>query len=197
MNRIEILEVLINSFSKLPGVGKKTAEKYAYSVIGMESEDVRDFSESLVKVKENIKFCDNCGNWTSDDVCSICKSRSSEILYVVEQPKDVLIFEKIKKNEGVYHVLHGALSPLKNIGPDDLNIKKLIERVGDGKYIEVILATSTSVEGEATAHYLAKILSHLGVKVSRIAQGISIGSSLEYVDEVSLARAIDDRKILN
>ena len=195
-NYILPIEKLINSFQKLPGVGYKTAQRYAYSIINMEKEQVKDFANSLVSVKENVKYCSVCGNFTDRDVCTICSERKSDIICVVKEPKDVLALEKVKDFDGLYHVLHGCISPIDGKGPDDIRIKELLDRIKKGNISEVILATNPDVEGEATAMYIAKLLKPLGVKVTRIAQGISIGSDLEYADEVTLSRAIEDRREL-
>ncbi len=193
-NNIESIERLVNSFTKLPGVGAKTAQRYAYSVINMEKSDVNAFSSNLKDVKENVKYCNVCYNWTESDVCNICKTRDSKIICVVKEPKDVLALEKIKDYEGAYHVLHGTISPIDGRGPDDIRIKELLERIKNDNVEEIIMATNPDVEGEATAMYISKILKPLGIKVTRIAMGVSMGSDLEYADSVTLARAIDDRK---
>lgn len=191
---IESLEKLINAFTYLPGVGRKTAERYAYSIISLPNDDVNFFADSLKEVKQKVKFCKVCGNFTDDEVCDICKNRKSDIICVVKEPKDVLAIEKAKNYNGLYHVLHGTINPLEGKGPNDIRIKELVERVSGGKIREVIVATNPDVEGEVTASYIAQILKPLNIKVTRIAQGISMGSALQYADEVTLSKAIADRK---
>ncbi len=191
---IESMQRLINAFTYLPGVGRKTAERYAYSIINLSKEDVDFFADSLREVKHKIKYCSVCGNFTDEDKCEVCKSRTSDTICVVKEPKDVLAIEKAKHYNGLYHVLHGTINPLEGKGPNDIRIKELVSRVTAGGVKEVIIATNPDVEGEVTASYIAQILKPLGVKVSRIAQGISMGSSLQYADEVTLSKAIADRK---
>ena len=193
-NKIEPIARLINEFSKLPGVGKKTAERYAYHIIKGKREDANEFANAIMDCKNKIMFCEVCGNFTDMDICDICKTRNSDIICVVKDPKDVIALEKARNFKCVYHVLHGTISPLDNRGPNDIRIKELIDRVGNGNVSEVILATNPDVEGEVTANYIAKLLKTLDIKVSRIAQGISMGSELEYADEVTLTKAIADRK---
>ena len=195
-NYILPIEKLINSFQKLPGVGYKTAQRYAYSIINMEKEQVKDFANSLVSVKENVKYCSVCGNFTDREVCTICSERKSDIICVVKEPKDVLALEKVKDFDGLYHVLHGCISPIDGKGPDDIRIKELLDRIKKGNISEVILATNPDVEGEATAMYIAKLLTPLGIKCTRIAQGISIGSDLEFADEITLTKAISARTLI-
>jgi len=195
-NYVEPIAKLINHFTKLPGVGQKTAQRYVYSVIKMNIEDVKDFSASILEVKQKIKYCSVCGNFTDVDPCSICISRISDTICVVQEPKDVLAMEKVHDYLGLYHVLHGAINPMEGKGPNDIRIKELLGRVASGKIKEVIIATNPDVEGEATALYIARLLKPLGIKVTRIAQGISMGSDLEYADEVTLNRAFEDRKEL-
>lgn len=196
MNNIEIVDKLTNSFSKLPAVGQKTAQRYSYAVLNMPLSEVREFAENLVHAKENVKFCSVCGNYTETEVCSICAKRSHETICVVKEPKDVLSMEKVKNYTGTYHVLHGTLSPLSGKGPDDIRIKELLTRVQNGNVKEVIMALNSDVEGEATCMYISKLLSPLGVKVSKLAQGISMGSDIEYQDEVTLTKAMEDRKLI-
>lgn len=193
-DNIESMEKLINAFTYLPGVGRKTAERYAYSIISLPNDDVNFFADSLKEVKQKVKFCKVCGNFTDDEVCEICKNRKSDIICVVKEPKDVLAIEKAKNYNGLYHVLHGTINPLEGKGPNDIRIKELVERVSSGKIREVIVATNPDVEGEVTASYIAQILKPLNIKVTRIAQGISMGSALQYADEVTLSKAIADRK---
>ena len=193
-NNIGSMQRLINAFTLLPGVGQKTAERYAYSIINLSKDEVDFMANSLQEVKENVHFCSVCGNFTDLEVCDICSSRNSDIVCVVKDPKDVIALEKARNFKCLYHVLHGTISPLENKGPNDIRIKELLDRVNAGGISEVILATNPDVEGEVTANYIAKILKTLGIKVSRLAQGIQMGSDLQYADEVTLSKAIADRK---
>ncbi len=195
-NFIEPIEKLVEEFSSLPGVGRKTAMRYAYKIINMDMEKVSAFSQAILEAKQRVKFCEICGNWTDSNVCSICSHGNQKLVCVVAEPKDVLSMEKVKNFEGTYHVLHGLLDPLSGKGPDDINIKGLLKRVKEYGVQEVIMATSPTVEGEATAMYVANLLKPLNVKVTRIAQGVSLGTDIEYVDEVTLSRAMEDRKEL-
>ena len=175
---IEPIGKLINEFSKLPGVGKKTAQRYAYKIIGMSEGEARAFAESIINCKRKVRYCSVCGNFTEDDVCDICKRREKTSICVVKEPKDVIAMEKLHEFKGVYHVLHGVISPMDGIGPNDIRIKELLARVSGGEVGEVIMATNPDVEGEATAMYIAKLLKPLGVTVTRLAHGIPIGSEL-------------------
>ena len=195
-NYIESLEKLQNSFTKLGGVGSKTALRYAYSVIDMSKEEAMQFAENIMRVKNEICYCNICGNFTDTQPCYICANRKSKIVTVVAYPKDINALEKVKNFDCVYHVLHGVISPLNGKGPNDIRIKELLQRVNSGEVDEVVLATNPDVEGEATAMYIAKILKPLDVKVTRIAQGISMGSDLEFADEVTLSKALSERKPL-
>lgn len=192
MDKIPPLDNLIQKFTKLPGVGKKTAARYAYAILGMTDEDSNSFIDAIREVKEKVHFCKVCGNYTDGDVCEICSSRDNSIVCVVSEPKEVTAMEKIKDYNGVYHVLHGLLNPMAGVGPEDLNIKALLDRISGVK--EVIVATASTIEGDATALYLSRLLKPLGVKVTRIARGLPAGSELEYADELTLSRALTDRK---
>ncbi|MBQ8425531.1 MAG: recombination protein RecR [Clostridia bacterium] len=194
MNQIEPIARLINEFSKLPSVGKRTAERYAYHIIRASDESVKNFAESLLNIKEKIKFCDVCGNYTEQTPCAFCRERDKKIICVVKEPKDSIAIEKTGNFKGQYHILHGVINPLAGVGPNDIRIKELLTRLDDGITQEVIIATNPDVEGEATALYISRLLKPLGIKVSRIAQGISMGSELEYADEVTLSKALLDRK---
>ncbi len=193
---IEPIARLINRFSTLPGVGTKTAQRYAYKVISMTDEEVADFANALIDAKRKVHYCKECGNFTDEDVCDICKTRSKEIICVVKEPKDVLALEKADRFEGVYHVLHGTINPIEGVGPNDIRIKELLARVSDGVTKEVIMATNPDVEGEATAMYIAKLIKPLGIKVTRIAHGVAVGQDIEYADVGSLTRALSDRREL-
>lgn len=194
INQIEPIARLINEFSKLPSVGKKTAERYAYYVIKSNEEYAKELAESVLNVKSKIKFCEVCGNYTEKSPCKICSERSPKVICVVKEPKDAMAIEKTGNFKGQYHILHGTINPLAGVGPNDIRIKELLSRIDESGTEEVIIATNPDVEGEATAMYIAKLLKPLGVTVSRIAQGISMGSELEYADEVTLSRALADRK---
>lgn len=193
---IEPIGRLINEFSKLPGVGAKTAQRFAYRVINMTEQEAKGFADAIISAKKNVHYCKICGNFSECDVCDVCKTRAAETICVVKEPKDVIAIEKLNEYNGVYHVLHGTISPLDGIGPDDINIKGLLNRIAEGGVKEVIMATNPDVEGEATAMYISNLIKPLGIKVSRLAHGLPIGTDLEYADEVSLARAFVDRKTL-
>lgn len=192
MNTIDSMERLIYYLGKLPGVGKKTAERYAYKVLDMYVEDVEQFAQSLVDAKKNIRYCSKCGNFTENDICDICKNRKSDVICVVKEPKDIVAIEKSRNANYLYHVLHGTISPMENRGPDDIRIKELLSRLDGIK--EIILATNPDVEGEVTANYIAKLIKPFGIKVTRLATGIQMGSDLQYADEVTLTKALEDRK---
>ena len=193
---IEPIGKLINEFSKLPGVGAKTAQRFAYKIINMTDAEAQNFATAVLDVKKKVKYCKICGNFSEEDECDICKRRSAETICVVKEPKDVIAIEKLNEYNGVYHVLHGTISPLDGVGPDDIDVKGLLKRISGGNVKEVILATNPDVEGEATAMYISNLIKPLGIKVTRIAHGLPIGTDLEYADEVSLARAFIDRKTL-
>ena len=193
---IEPIGKLINEFSKLPGVGAKTAQRFAYKVVNMSNEEASAFADAILNVKKNVRYCKICGNFSENEVCEICERRSKTTICVVKEPKDVIAIEKLNEFNGVYHVLHGTISPLDGIGPNDINVKSLLARIAEGGVEEVIMATNPDVEGEATAMYITNLVKPLGIKVTRIAHGIPIGTDIEYADEVSLARAFVDRKTL-
>lgn len=189
---IEPIGRLINQFSKLPGVGKKTAQRYAYKIIDMSPEEAKQFAESILDCKSKVRYCTVCGNFSEEEVCDICKKRDRSLICVVKEPKDVVALEKLREYKGVYHVLHGVISPMDGIGPNDIRIKELLGRL-DG-VSEVIIATNPDVEGDATAMYISKLLKPLNVRVTRLAHGIPIGGEIEYTDEVTLSRAFLERK---
>ena len=191
---IEPIGKLINEFTKLPGVGTKTAQRFAYEIINMSKEDAEAFAESIINCKNKIHYCKVCGNYTDQEVCEICKKRSHQVICVVKEPKDVLAMEKIHEFNGVYHVLHGTLRPSENVGPKDIDIQGLVERIKNEGVKEVILATNPDYDGEITAMYVSSVIKPLNVKVTRLAHGIPIGSDIEYTDEVTLTRAFVDRK---
>lgn len=191
---IEPIGKLINNFSKLPGVGNKTAGRYAYHIINMSEEEAKEFAESIMAVKREVKFCSICGDYTDTDPCFHCQNTHSNIICVVAEPKDVTVIERAKNFSVGYHVLHGTISPLAGRGPEDIRIAELLKRVDTEAITEVIMATNTDVEGEATAMYIARLLKPLGVKVTRLAQGVAMGADIEFADEVTLSKALDDRK---
>ncbi len=192
---IEPIGKLINEFSKLPGVGKKTAQRYAYKIINMSEAEAKQFAQSILDCKRKVRYCSVCGNFTENDTCDICATRNGSVICVVKEPKDVIALEKLHEFKGVYHVLHGVINPMEGVGPNDIRIKELLARLNDGVE-EVIMATNPDVEGDATAMYIAKLLKPLGVKVTRLAHGMPIGGELEYTDEVTLSRALTERKTL-
>ena len=188
------VEKLIGAFMYLPGVGYKTAQRYAYKVLLGEQKDVENFVSTIIEAKQRVKFCKQCGGFATEDECEICKTRKSNVICVVEEPKDIASIERVKNLDCLYHVLNGCISPLNGKGPDDIRLKELLTRVAKQDIQEVIVATNPSVEGEATAMYIAKLLKPLSIKVTRLAQGISMGSDLEYTDEATLSKAIEARR---
>ena len=192
------IEKLIESFEKLPSIGHKTAQRLAFYMLDLSKEEIKEFTDSIINAKNNLKFCSKCYNISDTDPCNICSNakRDESIICVVEEVKDVLAMERTHEFNGVYHVLHGSISPMNGIGPEDIKIKELLSRLMDGKVKEIILATNPRVEGEATSMYISKLVKPLGVKVTRIARGIPIGGDLEYTDEVTLAKALEGRNEL-
>ena len=193
---IEPIGRLINEFSKLPGVGKKTAQRYAYKIIDMPEKEAREFAEAILGVKKKVKYCRVCGNFTEEETCAICRDRDRSSICVVKEPKDVAAIEKLREFKGVYHVLHGVIDPLAGVGPNDIRIKELLTRLQDGEVKEVIVATNPDVSGDATAMYIAKLIKPFDITVTRLAHGIPIGSEIEYTDDVTLARAFVERNPL-
>ncbi len=193
---IEPIGKLVNEFSKLPGVGKKTAQRYAYKIIDMDESEARAFADAILGVKRKVRYCKICGNFTEEDTCGICKARDKSVICVVKEPKDVAAIEKLREFKGVYHVLHGVIDPLSGIGPNDIRIRELLARMQEGDVSEVIVATNPDVSGDATAMYLAKLIKPLGVKVTRLSRGIPVGSEIEYTDDVTLSRAFIERNQL-
>ena len=186
---------LIESFSKLPGIGQKTATRLAFYTIGMEDQDVNEFAKYLLSAKRDLSFCSICGNLTESDPCAICTdpTRDRTTILVVEESKDVLAMEKIREYRGLYHVLHGTISPMNGISPDEINVKTLITRLMDSEVKEVIIATNATSDGEATAMYLARMIKPAGIKVTRLARGLAVGSDIEYADEITLSKAVENR----
>ena len=192
------IEKLIESFEKLPSIGHKTAIRLAFHMLNSTEEETKDFVSSIIEAKKNLKYCSVCFNISDTDPCNICSNlrRDSSIICVVEDVKDIMAMERTHEYKGVYHVLHGSISPMNGIGPDDIKIKELLARLIGGEVKELILATNPRVEGEATAMYISKLVKPLGVKVTRIAHGIPVGGDLEYTDEVTLSKALEGRREL-
>lgn len=188
---------LIEQLSKLPGIGGKSAQRLAFHIIHMEKDQVENLANSILATREKIKYCKNCCNLAEEDLCLICKNvkRDKNTIMVVEDPRDMGAYERTKQYNGVYHVLHGAISPMAGVSPDQIHMKELIARM-EGDVEEVILATNPTVEGEATAMYISKLIKPMGVKVTRIANGVPVGGNLEFVDEVTLSRALEGRREL-
>ena len=196
MQYIAPLAKLIEHFRALPGIGNKTAVRLAYHVLDMDAEQAKNLATAIIEAKEKIGYCNTCFNLSDQNPCVICaaEERDHSVICVVEQPQDVAAMERMRDYRGVYHVLHGALSPLEGVGPDQIRIKELLGRLTGDEVKEVIMATNPNVEGEATAMYLAKLLKPMGVKVTRIAHGLPIGGDLEYADEVTLSKAMENRR---
>ncbi len=189
---------LINSFSKLPGIGAKTAARLTFYILEMNENDVTEFAQSLINIKRDLTYCNICGNITDIDPCSICQdeTRDRSVVLVVEDSQDVMAMERMHEYDGVYHVLHGVLSPMEGTGPDDINISQLIKRLQEEEIEEVIVATNATAEGEATSMYLSRLIKPAGIKVTRLAHGLAVGSDIEYADEMTLYRAIEGRREL-
>jgi len=187
---------LIEEFSRLPGIGKKTAQRLAFYVLEMNNNDATSLANAIIDAKKNIKYCSVCSNLTDTDPCMICqnKRRNQSLICVVEDPRDVMAIERTKEFNGLYHVLHGSISPMEGIGPEDIKIKELLLRMQGVDIQEVILATNPSIEGEATAMYISKLLRPMGIKTTRLAHGIPVGGDLEYADEVTLSKALEGRR---
>ncbi len=196
MEHIAPLAKLIEHFRALPGIGAKTAVRLAYHVLDMEAGEAKALAGAIIEAKEKIGFCNTCFNLSDRNPCAICASaeRDRSVICVVEQPQDVAAMERMRDFRGLYHVLHGALSPLEGVGPGDIRIKELLGRLADETVKEVIMATNPNVEGEATAMYIARLLKPMGIKVTRIAHGLPVGGDLEYADEVTLSKAMENRR---
>ena len=192
------IEKLIQSFEKLPSIGNKTAARLAFYILNASEEETNEFVSSIVNAKKNLKYCSKCFNISDTDPCPICANpkRDQSQICVVEDVRDIVAMERTHEFKGVYHVLHGSISPMNGVGPDDIKIKELLSRLMDGQVKEVILATNPRVEGEATAMYLSKLIKPLGIKVTRIAHGIPVGGDLEYTDEITLTKALEGRREL-
>ena len=189
---------LINELSRLPGIGGKTAQRLAFHILSMDEKSAMELANAISDAKKSMTYCSVCGNLTDTDPCAICSddSRDKSTICVVESPKDVVAMEKIREYRGYYHVLHGAISPMDGIGPDDINLRSLIVRLQDEAVKELIIATNPNIEGEATAMYIARLIKPSGIKVTRIAHGIPVGGDLEYADEVTLLKAVEGRREL-
>lgn len=186
---------LIDEFRKLPGIGPKTAQRLVYNLLRRPRQDAEQLSQAILDIKDKVTYCSRCNNFSDQDPCFFCTSpnRTPELICVVEEPHDILSIERTREYRGQYHILHGVLSPINGVGPDDLKLKNLMERLGEGNTREVILATNPNVEGEATTVYLARLLKPTGIKISRIALGLPVGSDMEFADEVTMLRALQGR----
>lgn len=193
-----IIQELIDELGRLPGIGPKSAQRIAFHILQTESFDVSRLAEVLTEVREKVRFCEICGNVSEEDTCAVCRDprRSASTICVVEEAKDVVAIERTREFRGLYHVLGGAISPIDGIGPDDLRIRQLMQRLADGSVTEVIIATDPNLEGEATATYLSRLLMHLELRVTRLASGLPVGGDLEYADEVTLGRAFEGRRLV-
>ena len=195
---VATLAKLIEQFERMPGIGHKTAQRLAFYVLNLSKQQAEEFSATILSAHEKIKQCTCCCNLAEDELCPICKndSRDKSIICVVEDPRDVFAFERTHEFEGTYHVLHGVISPMNGVGPEDITIKELLARMADGVVQEVIMATNPTVEGEATAMYISRLLKPMGITVSRLAYGVPVGADLEYADEVTLTKALEGRRTL-
>ena len=192
------LAKLINELSKLPGIGSKSAQRLAFHILSLEDREAEQLAEAVLSAKREMKYCSVCGNLTDEDPCAICSdpARREDVICVVESPRDVMAMERIKEFNGLYHVLHGVISPMEGIGPEDINLKSLIQRLQLNDVKELIIATNPNIEGEATAMYIARLIKPAGIKVTRIAHGIPVGGDLEYADEVTLLKSLEGRREL-
>lgn len=192
------LEILINELSKLPGIGGKTAQRLAFHILSLDDKEAEQLAGSILRAKREMQYCSVCGNLTDTDPCRICSdpARRQDVICVVESPRDVAAMERIREYNGLYHVLHGVISPMEGIGPEDINLKSLIGRLQASDVKELIVATNPNIEGEATAMYIARLIKPAGIKVSRIAHGIPVGGDLEYADEVTLLKSLEGRRQL-
>ena len=197
--QVNALEDLTDKFRSLPGIGKKSAQRLAFYILNLSEKEAGDFADAIIRAKKEIRYCKECQNLTDKEKCSVCENpkRDRSVICVVESPIDVIAIEKTKEYKGLYHVLHGVISPMDNIGPADIKIKELLYRLQDDTVKEVIIATNPTVEGDATAMYIARLLKSLDVTSSRLAFGIPIGGDLEYADELTLSKAIENRRIFN
>ena len=198
MADVEAISRLVNQLSKLPGIGRKTAQRLANHIISQPEDQVRELAVAIFNGKQQVHFCPICGNFTDTDPCAICSdpSRRRDVICVVKDPRDVNAMERMRDYNGLYHVLHGVISPMDGVGPDDIRIRELMQRLSDGSVQEVVLATNPDVEGEATASYIARLIKPMGIRVTRIAHGVPVGGELEYTDEITLLRAFQGRREL-
>jgi recombination protein RecR len=198
MHYPEPISRLIDSFMKLPGIGPKTAARLAFFVLTMKEDTVSNFAKALIDAKRNLMYCSQCGHITDIDPCHICqdKQRDHSMICVVQDPKDVIAMEKMRDYQGLYHVLHGAISPMDGVGPEDINVASLLTRLHDERVQELILATNPTIEGEATAMYISRLVKPSGIRTTRIAHGLPVGGDLEYADEVTLSKALEGRREL-
>lgn len=192
------LAKLINELSKLPGIGTKSAQRLAFHILSLDDREAEQLADAITTAKKEMKYCSVCGNLTDEDPCAICSdpTRKDDVICVVESPRDVMAMERIKEFNGLYHVLHGVISPMEGIGPEDINLKSLVQRLQQGDVKELIIATNPNIEGEATAMYIARLIKPAGIKVTRIAHGIPVGGDLEYADEVTLLKSLEGRREL-
>ena len=193
------MQDLIDELGRLPGVGPKSAQRIAFHLLQSDPADIRRLVSALTEVTEKVRFCALCGNVSADELCRICRDprREEAVICVVEEPKDVVAIERTREFRGRYHVLGGAISPIEGVGPDDLRVKELVQRLASGEVTEIILATDPNLEGEATATYLARLLKPMGLRVTRLASGLPVGGDLEYADELTLGRAFEGRRLLD
>ncbi len=193
---MEPIERMASELAKLPGIGRKSAQRLAYHLAALPKDQVRSLSEALLQGREAIRLCARCGNYTALELCQVCSDtrRAEDVICVVRDPRDVAAVERMHDFRGLYHVLHGVLSPMDGVGPRDIRIQELLDRLGDGKVRELILATNPDIEGEATASYIARLVKPMGIRVTRIAHGVPVGSDLEYADEVTLSKAMEGRR---
>ena len=198
MADVEAIQRLVNQLSRLPGIGRKTAQRLAYHIISLPEEQVKELAVAIFNGKQQVHFCPVCGNFTDVDPCAICSdpNRRHDVICVVKDPRDVNAMERMRDYNGLYHVLHGVISPMDGVGPDDIRIRELMQRLSDGSVQEVVLATNPDVEGEATASYIARLIKPMGIRVTRIAHGVPVGGELEYTDEITLLRAFQGRREL-
>lgn len=194
--QIEPIQRMVSELARLPGIGQKTAQRLAYHIVGLPLEDVHALAAALWQGRKAIRYCERCGNFSAAELCAVCANteRANGQICVVRDPRDVAAMERMQDYHGLYHVLHGTLSPMDGVGPDDIRIKELIARLGTEEVSEVILATNPDIEGEATATYIARLLKPMGVRCTRIAHGVPVGSDLEYADEVTLSKAMEGRR---
>ncbi len=194
--QLEPIARMVAQLSRLPGIGQKSAQRLAYHIISMPLEDVRELASALYQGRKSIQYCQVCGNYATEALCSICANerRHNGQVCVVRDPRDVAAIERMRDFQGTYHVLHGTLSPMDGVGPEDIRIKELMSRLADGSIKEIIIATNPDIEGEATASYIARLIKPMGLLVTRIAHGVPVGSDLEYADEITLAKAIEGRR---